>query len=156
MKRFLAVLFSGYSIWATAEQQAPCVFWWSAPVEPGELVQLHGGAWDSNAVIELAGSKGNFAKARRLRPVLVTETGICFEYPRSCEADEPACCRVVNADGQASAPFVLNEPTVWWIQGDLGSDASPNGWLRVFGRCLSRGQNRGSFHPQRGLPQQLW
>jgi hypothetical protein len=123
---------------AALAQEKPSVFWWSAPVEPGELVQLHGGAWDTTAVVEVTTAKDNFAKALRLQPILVTDTGLCFEYPKSFDADKPARCRVVGADGRASEPFTLNEPTVWWVQGDLGADASPGGWLRVFGRCLDR------------------
>jgi hypothetical protein len=74
---------------------------------------------------------------KRVLPAKVTETGICFEYPRSFESGLTAC-RVVSDAGSISDAFILNEPVVWWLHGDLGSDASPGGWLRLFGRCLSR------------------
>jgi len=123
---------------STMAREKPSIFWWSAPVEPGELVQLHGGAWDTNAVVELTTS-GDFAKAMRLKPVLTTDSGICFEYPRACSPEKLARCRVVASSGLASDPVTLNEAAPWWVQGDLGPASSPGGWLRVFGRCLDRG-----------------
>ena len=123
---------------AAQSQERPSVFWWSAPVQPGELVQVHGGDWGDNPEVEIVESGTNFAKARRLVPVNVTETGICFEYPKSFDASDLTCCRIINGAGLASDAFILNEPKVWWLQGDLGADASPGGWLRLFGRCLDR------------------
>jgi len=43
----------------------------------------------------------------------------------------------INADGRKSAPTLLNAPDPWWQQGDWGKEASPGGWLRIFGKCLS-------------------
>jgi hypothetical protein len=123
---------------AAVAQESPSVFWWSAPVEPGELVQVHGGNWGEAPRVEIVETGADFAKARAQVPVNVTETGICFEYPSSFDGAKLACCRIVSGAGAASEPFVLNEPAVWWLHGDLGADASPGGWLRVFGRCLDR------------------
>ena len=128
-------------------QETPAVVWWSAPVAPGELVQVHGGAWGSNPVVEVTGlqnrtskepvsaSVPEFSKAVRVIPVKVTETGVCFEYPSDLAAGL-AACRIVSGTGAASEPFVLNAPEVWWLHGDQGEAASPGGWLRLFGRCL--------------------
>lgn len=127
----------------------PAAFWWSAPVNPGELVQLHGGAWGEKPIVELAEIRSrpskrptgtsprvpDFTRARRIVPVNVTDTGICFEFPKDVAAGL-AACRVVADSGLASDPFVLNEPAVWWTQGDQGEAAAPGGWLRLFGRCL--------------------
>ena len=41
------------------------------------------------------------------------------------------------ADSGRSEPFVLNLPQPWWHQGDWGKEATPGGWLRLFGACLS-------------------
>lgn len=131
-------------------QEKPAVVWWSDPVAPGELVQLHGGAWGTNPVVEVValvnrsakspapGEAPDFRRARRVRPALVTEMGLCFECPRDFDSGL-AVCRVATASGTASEPFVLNAPTAWWLHGDLGEAASPGGWLRVFGRCLDIG-----------------
>ena len=32
-----------------------------------------------------------------------------------------------------SVQGMLNQPRVWWVQGDLGMAASPGGWVRMFG-----------------------
>ncbi len=130
-------------------QDKPGIVWCSTPVSPGELVQLHGGAWGTNPVVEVIGienrAAGNpheasvpdFRNAQQIHPILVTETGICFEYPREVDAGLVAC-RVISGTGHPSETFFLNEPIVWWLHGNLGSEASPGGWLRLFGRCLSR------------------
>lgn len=139
MKR-LFLLFLG-CISAGIAQENPGVVWWSTPVEPGEAVQIHGGAWGSNTVVELvAGGDTNasFARAERLVPLKKTETGLVFEFPRTWKPGL-ATFRVVSEQG-ASAPHVLNEPEPWWMQGDLGADATPGGWVRFFGRCLDRDQ----------------
>ena len=128
-------------------QEPPAVVWWSDPVTPGELVQIHGGAWGTNPVVEVAGMDNRSAKAPaaaptpdfrravRVTPVKVTDTGICFELPRHLESGL-AACRVISSTGTTSKPFILNAPEVWWLQGDLGDAASPGGWLRLFGRSL--------------------
>lgn len=130
-------------------QEKPGVVWWSAPVVSGELVQVHGGAWGTNPVVEVAAlpdrragsprlpDEAGFGKAVRVRPVKVTETGLCFERPRD-DGGWQAVCRIVSETGTASDPFVLNEPAVWWVTGDRGDEASPGGTLRFFGRCLSQ------------------
>ena len=51
MKR-LFCLFVG-CVASVIAQEKPGVIWWSTPVEPGEAVQVHGGAWGSNTVVEL-------------------------------------------------------------------------------------------------------
>ncbi len=149
MHLFTGGLVSAMLAVVAAAQEKPAAVWWSTPVAPGELVQVHGGAWGTNPVVEVAGIRnaspknpqaaGNpdFNRAQRVRPVKVTETGVCFEVPRAL-AEGLAACRIVSEGGLASEPFILNEPLVWWCQGDLGADASPGGWLRLFGRCLSR------------------
>lgn len=129
----------------------PAVVWWSAPVEPGELVQVHGGAWGTNPVVEAVAlsdrspgspqtaGAADFRKATRVVPAKVTDTGVCFERPRKLDGGLVAC-RIVSESGEASDAFVLNEPETWWLAGDHGEEASPGGSLRFFGRCLSRNE----------------
>lgn len=143
-------------------QERPAVVWWSAPVAPGELVQLHGGAWGTNPVVDVVSiqnraakspapaSVPDFGKAVRVHPVKVTDTGICFEFPATLAAGL-AACRIVSSSGASSEPFVLNAPETWWLHGDQGAAASPGGWLRLFGRCLdARGQARVVLTSERG------
>jgi hypothetical protein len=56
-------------------------------------------------------------------------------------------CRVREGK-ELSRAEVLNEPEVWWWNGDSGETATPGGWLRTFGKSLnfvgkSRAQLRG-------------
>ena len=144
--------------------EPPAAVWWSVPAEPGELVQIHGGAWGAAPAVEVTEVSGrsliasgprtagtpDFGRATRVQPAKITDTGICFELPRGVEAGLLAC-RIVSASGEKSKPFVLNAPEVWWTQGDLGTDASPGGWLRLFGRCLDRnGKARVVLSPENG------
>ncbi len=149
MRSLLCVALSVVTAIFSTAQDTPGVVWCSTPVSPGELVQLHGGAWGANPVIEVIGIRArsaghpqaasvpDFRNAQQIHPALVTETGICFEYPREIDTGLVAC-RVISGAGHPSAPFILNEPVVWWLHGNLGGEASPGGWLRLFGRCLSR------------------
>lgn len=43
----------------------------------------------------------------------------------------------VRSRKETSKEAYLNRPELWWVQGDGGTTASPGGWLRAFGRCLS-------------------
>ena len=125
----------------------PAVVWWSAPVMPGEIVLLHGGNWGGDPRVEIAsirdaepgeaatGQAPVIGNGRVLAPIHHTETGLSFVLPET-----PAGLhigRVISGVRGPSAPFVLNEPAPWWVQGDRGRAASPGGWLRVFGRSLS-------------------
>lgn len=144
--------------------EPPVAVWWSAPAEPGELVQIHGGAWGEAPTVEVTEVYGkhffankprpakacDFKNPVRVVPVKVTDTGICLELPRELELGLLAC-RIVTASGETSQPFVLNAPEVWWMQGDLGTHASPGGWVRLFGRCLDRkGKARVVLTPNAG------
>ena len=130
-----------------ANPSTPAVVWWSAPVMPGEIVLLHGGDWGGDPRVEIAsirdaepgeaatGYAPVIGDVRVLTPIHHTETGLSFVLPEKSEGLH--ICRVISGVRGPSAPFVLNEPAPWWVQGDRGRSASPSGWLRVFGRSLS-------------------
>lgn len=130
-----------------ANLSPPAVVWWSAPVMPDEIVLLHGGNWGGDPRVEIASIRdtepGDAATGRApvigdvrvLSPIHHSETGLSFVLPETSTGLH--ICRVISGVRGPSAPFVLNEPTPWWIQGDRGRAASPGGWLRVFGRSLS-------------------
>jgi len=44
--------------------------------------------------------------------------------------------RITGADGTVQR--LLNQPDVWWAQGDGGTFATPGGWVRAFGKNLSQ------------------
>ena len=129
MKRFW--LFGLALAGAVALADAPFVDWVQHPVKPGEHVLLQGGNWGTNAVVEIGG--------RKLKPDFVSGSGLVFAYPSGRE--EVLKGRIVS-DGGRSNEFSVNEPTVWWTQGDGGDISTPGGWLRVFGHSLAGGRVR--------------
>lgn len=112
--------------------EKPTVVWASYPVKSGEHVMLHGGAWSKNAKVRFGG--------RVIKPVLVTDTGIVFEWPRDV-ATTMLGGRVEDENGESN-DFILNAPDVWWMQGDDGMTSHPGGWLCIFGRGLEGGEVR--------------
>jgi hypothetical protein len=127
MKKWLGLLFLAAGIICPAADK-PGVIWCSTPVKPGEIVMVFGGEWGKSPKVDLGGGK-------IVEPLQVTDSTVNFFYPK----DMPmgiVKCKIVS-DGQSSREFALNQPDTWWLQGDWGKEASPGGWLRVFGRCLS-------------------
>ncbi len=128
MKKILfAVLFCAFAATSTAAEK-PGVIWCSTPVRPGEAVMIYGGNWGKNPVVKLA-------NGTTIKPFKVTGEMLLFEYPANMPFK--ILKGLIAADGRESRGFELNSPDVWWIQGDWGSEASPGGWLRIFGRCIS-------------------
>lgn len=105
---------------------APRVFWASYPAGAGDHVLLQGGDWGTSPVVEVDG-----------RPVsarMLSDTGLVFPFPSDRERIVEG--RVRSNEG-ASTPFLMNVPTVWWMQGDAGDSSTPGGILRLFGRALA-------------------
>lgn len=49
---------------------------------------------------------------------------------------------VQSQDGSIrSNSLALYSPELWWIQGDEGANSTQGGWVRCFGRMLSRGNS---------------
>lgn len=75
------------------------------------------------------------AERQSLTPLQCSDESLEFLVPASWK---PGVYRfAINAGGVESAAVVLNAPDPWWQQGDWGEEASPGGWLRIFGKCLS-------------------
>jgi hypothetical protein len=70
-----------------------------------------------------------------LTPLQCSEDSLKFLVPA---AWKPGAYQfAIQCDAGNSAPVTLNAPDPWWQQGDWGREASPGGWLRIFGKCLS-------------------
>jgi|GEM_PF-689428 len=133
------------------ETAPPAVVWFSTPVRPGEIVMVHGGNWSMDALVAVEamgngetgkpalGATPEITSRVEVLPLSIRRNCISFHFPRNLEPGAVRC-RIVDA-GRTSKPFVLNEPDLWWFQGDGGQQASPGGWLGVFGRCLSSDGN---------------
>ena len=120
---------------------APTVFWASDPVRPNETVVAQGDNLQSATSVSVARvndrSRGepSLQQVSEVKPLQASEVSLKFALPASLKLGVYAFR--VKASGGASGPVYVNRPDVWWIQGDLGVDASPGGWLRAFGKCLS-------------------
>jgi len=142
------------TLWlATAAVSAatPVVFWASDPVRPDDTVLVTGSGFGAAPRVWLApltrGVSGQVSagepawpgdrKARALDVQQGSDESLKVTLPADL-APGAWLCRVEDtAGGTASAPFRLNCPTVYWLQGDQGAaQGAPGGWLRLFGRCL--------------------
>jgi len=129
---FILLLASTFNLHAAEVQDAPLAIWVSSPVQPGETVLIHGGNFSSNTVVEL---KCGW-KSEVLTPISISDTALMFVYPESWK--QGIVTGTIKSGELTSAPFQINAPAVWWIQGDCGRDASTiSGSLSLFGNCLA-------------------
>jgi len=133
-----------------ASKTLPSIFWVSDPVQPGEVVMVEGANWGDSPRIELGWLRDDkpgqpavgapaIQKSAVLTPLQVTPSSVKFLVPADWKSGVYSF--QVSADDARSAPELVNAPDPWWQQGDWGKEASPGGWLRVFGKCLSLNGN---------------
>jgi hypothetical protein len=131
---------------AAVAADAPAIAWGSDPVKPNETIMLMGAGLGSGAA-EL----GRLPDAalpdktqaldmtvegwQAIRPLQASPLCAKFVVPASWKTGIYAC-RFRNGDA-VSNTILLNAPDPWWMLGDQGETASPGGWLRIFGKCLS-------------------
>lgn len=125
---------------------APTVFWASDPVKPGETVLVIGDGFGARPTAEVArladDAPGDPSAVTITWPRQATKTEVLQTEGCSVKYLLPATFRpgvfvyrIRGAEGQVTG--CINRPAVWWSQGDLGTSASPGGWLRVFGKNLA-------------------
>jgi len=133
-----------------ASRVPPSIFWISDPVQPDEVVMVEGANWGNSPRIELSWLRDDkpgqppagdaiIQKNVVLTPLQVTSSSVKFLVPPDWKPGVYSF--QVSADDSKSTPELINAPVPWWQQGDWGREASPGGWLRVFGRCLSMNEN---------------
>lgn len=138
---------------ATSAAEAPAITWGSDPVRPNETVLLMGGGLDSGGAelgrirdtASLETSKGVDATAKRWQSILPLQASpLCakFVVPAEWMLGIYACR--FRSGSAVSNTILLNSPDPWWMLGDQGETASPGGWLRIFGKCLSLDKERPS------------
>lgn len=133
------------AFWGNA-QNTPKVIWLSQPVMPDETVMLSGADFGQDAYVFLtafangpAGTPADKAKpslgeTRKIEALTVNDQTLNFVLPKEAG---PALYKMVAHSKAGNSPdYFINEPDIWWIQGDWGKEASPGGWLRIQGRCL--------------------
>lgn len=121
--------------------QPPVLFWASSPVAPEETLLLLGGGLGPSASIEIRrlpdDAAGGTAEAATWTPCPVvqpTENSVKIVVPRALG---PGAYAVRGRRGGGDgAELLVNVADPWWTQGDEGPQATPGGWLRIFGNCL--------------------
>lgn len=71
----------------------------------------------------------------RLTPLQVAATSVKFLVPSIWK--DGIYTFQISSVGGSSKQHMINAPEPWWQQGDWGKEASPGGWLRIFGNCLN-------------------
>ena len=147
---WLAVVFTGQ----IADAAKPAVFWASDPVQPGEAVMLIGQGFGTNPKVEIARVSDESSSFTSRKPTWLggvpaetiqpTDQSLRFVVPTQMKKGQ-YLLRISTSAG--SVLQLLNAPQAWWIQGNLGTDASPGGWVRLFGKNLSRGSTDGPSDP---------
>jgi hypothetical protein len=141
----------------------PVVFWASDPVLPNDTVMAIGANMAQVQSVSVARLPDDVVagviSAEQpkslswvvIKPLQVNATSCKFVVPANWK---PGVYRYrLNAPAGDSPIQPINSPDVWWKQGDLGDDASPGGWLRVFGKCLNiGGTSRIELRSQIGRP----
>ena len=133
---------------AHAAAEKPQVYWYSAPVMAGQVAAVQGEGWGEGATVGLAHLPDEAPGEPEARvavegtlpavtPLQVNPRSVKFVVPPgSSRASWPAGWTWAGKSRTAS---ISTAPLPWWQQGDWGAEASPGGWIRVFGRCLSLG-----------------
>ncbi|NQT53758.1 hypothetical protein HQ576_17005 [bacterium] len=134
-------------VWAATASAAPVVLWTADPVRPGEAALVFGEgfqATESIQVVRLADGKAGVptdapsvdarGQAVEAKPLQACRTSVKFVIPPSLDPGVFAC-RIRTGEGEVVA--VLNRPSLTWLHGDAGPEATPGGTVRAFGRCLA-------------------
>jgi hypothetical protein len=113
----------------------PVVFWHSDPVFGNETVVLAGADFHDDTVVELRIVGQDKGKWTAVKPLQTTPVSLKAVIPAQWKKGIYSC-RARHRDGISKVVF-LNEPVVWWKQGEGGVDRAETGsWLRLFGKCL--------------------
>jgi hypothetical protein len=141
MKITILALLSLAVVARSAAGAPPQIVWASDPIRPDETLVVIGEGFSSNSVVELGvcvdAAKPDVKEWTALQPMQASERALKVLVPKGWPQNMWAC-RVREAH-EVSRVETLNEPEVWWWNGDGGENATPGGWLRVFGKSLNFG-----------------
>jgi hypothetical protein len=138
--RVLAATAIWAAIQAAASAAVPILFWASAPTAPDETMLLLGGGLARISAIDLRRlpddadappAASDWISCPTIQP---SDHSAKIVVPRSVAAGVFAVR--ATAGGQAGEEILVNAADPWWLQADEGQQATPGGWLRVFGTCL--------------------
>eukprot|EP00040_Diaphanoeca_grandis_P036434 m.232207 g.232207 ORF g.232207 m.232207 type:complete len:872 (-) comp33616_c4_seq4:117-2732(-) len=114
------------------------ISWASHPVLPGQVLVLQGTfpASVCNVVFDPLDSSIAESLSFSVTPLQQTAISLKVKIP----ASEAVTAYNVSACG--SDPIAINLPDVWWVLGDEGDTSSPGGWVRSYGRSISRADTK--------------
>lgn len=128
-----------------AAAAGPAVYHASDPVAPNQTVIVTGDGFGESAQAEVtllpdvppgepAEKVGDRAGSSLAAPVAqASDQCVKFIVPATLQPGVYRW-RIKQPDGEVGG--YLNRPALWWIQGDAGTQATPGGWVRVFGKNL--------------------
>ncbi len=128
------------------------VFWASEPALPGDTVMLAGDDLQNVTQIRLGrlydepGPKGvkrsPIQEWKIVTPLQTTPRSLKFVLPSEWKRGI-FNCEIKGKNWMQT--LQLNDPEVWWLQGDSSTFATPGGTLRIFGKSLSFGNKAEVF-----------
>lgn len=141
---FCAVLLMAVMLATGSAIAKPSVFWFNDPVGPDDTVVVTGAELDqvTGATISRLPDQASAATQETPRPI-----GVLQPTPQSLKITIPGdftagIYRVTLSSADGATSLVLNVPTIYWTQGNLGDAVSPGEWVRIFGRNIVRRQDR--------------
>jgi hypothetical protein len=130
-------------LWSAAAAAQPAMFWFNDPVGPDQTVLVTGADLDqitSATVARIGDGSSRDAGQETSVPILqANPLSLKFVIP---ESFKPGIYRFTLTHAQGDLGGRINLPTIYWTQGNLGDEASPGGWLQVFGRNIVRESGR--------------
>ena len=109
-------------------------FWSSDPVAPGQTVMVVGSGFAvvDSVVVGAGAEQPQLAK-------IVQQSDGCLKFllPENCSAGVFQY-RFLDHESRELLAGQLNGAQLWWLQGDLGTSASPGGSLRLFGKNFTQ------------------
>lgn len=120
------------------KHNTPAVIWFSNQVKPDETLVINGDSFTPETKVKLTrllDSDGGEASEQYVTPLDVSEQSLKVVIPAEWQPGVYTCA-IENTD-ECFTEFFVNQPEIWWQQGDSGVDsATQGGWLRFQGNCL--------------------
>jgi hypothetical protein len=130
-------------LWSATADAQPAMFWFNDPAGPDQTVLVTGADLDQITSATIArtddGSIREAGPATTVPILQANPLSLKFVIP---ESFKPGIYRFTLAHAQGMLGGRINLPTVYWTQGNLGDEASPGGWIQVFGRNIVRDASR--------------
>ena len=115
-------------------ENGPIIFYQGNTVAlPGDIVTVSGEYLDTITSVQVEGQEVPMIQANK--------QSFKFEIPKNLKEGAFTCYLI--GPGVVET-VVINKPVSRWVQGDEGSIATPGGWLRVNGECLSVADKKAS------------